>query len=610
MFQTIQLSFLFLFLLFSCARVPVKTELSSSQSSGVTAKGVGDPETAAAQKRAETFDKFVWGKLSPADVVALKDSCQKNTEKNIFCYGVQNEAQIQRRVKTRTLPPHRFEPHPIVPLAPTYDRNRVTNWKELRNGPVKRLLKGLEGFSLAQLRVLAKLALKEKHCPNSISIVVAATLEDYLPDQVGVEEIAQLYEKGAVCTHRSPIDRENYLTRAGLLYFLKKDYKKAAALFHRSGTITESFSGRALYWLARCRDAMGDKSGAKASFDQLFAKYPFTFHTLVGSVAGGRDPGGLMFKSQLSTEKRSKRVPALNPLIAEAEELHRFGFDDSAAAIVDWAFDLAGRAEPDVRLHLAELGDDRTKVLVTGDLLNHSPSLISRQSLELYFPKAFYPLFEKDALDLSPFLLMSVARQESTFNPKAISPANAQGLLQIHPDTAVKINGTPVDLMDPDKNISLAARYLTDLISRLNGKIFLALAAYNAGEEKVAMWQHRYPIEDPVLFIDLISYKETRTYVAAVLRNYFWYRRIFQDSDKQALTQVFDPRVAREGSPAAAPVPTPSLTPTPVPTAPSSTPAPSPTPPPLAPASPAPQGKPTAAPTALPEIPSEMPGKK
>src|SRR5262249_53726733 len=149
---------------------------------------------------------------------------------------------------------------------------------------------------------------------------------------------------------------------------------------------------------------------------------------------------------------------------------------------------------------------------------------------------AFFPLFEKHAGEsgLDPYILLSVARQENTLNPRAVSPPPAPGLLQIHPDTAPQLTGGPPGgPLHPGFNISLGARYLADLVKKEENQIHFALAAYNAGEEKLGDWKRRYITDDPLLFIDLISYRETRNYVAAVLRNYYWYRRINQLSGKE-----------------------------------------------------------------------------
>ena len=118
--------------------------------------------------------------------------------------------------------------------------------------------------------------------------------------------------------------------------------------------------------------------------------------------------------------------------------------------------------------------------------------------------------------------------------------------MQIHPDTSAKLtNSTSVDLLDPEQNVNLGSRYLSALLGRMENQIHMALAAYNAGEDKLKDWTRRYPTSDPVLFIDLISYRETRNYVASVLRNYYWYRRL-HGATPEIVTNIIDPSVAKK----------------------------------------------------------------
>ncbi|NDD91764.1 hypothetical protein EBZ37_06740, partial [bacterium] len=76
-------------------------------------------------------------------------------------------------------------------------------------------------------------------------------------------------------------------------------------------------------------------------------------------------------------------------------------------------------------------------------------------------------------------------------------------------------------------NVRLGVKFFRHLVTRFSGKVDLALAAYNAGPERVDDWLRRYQVEDPVLFVDLIPFRETREYVSLISRNYYWYLQIY-----------------------------------------------------------------------------------
>jgi len=92
------------------------------------------------------------------------------------------------------------------------------------------------------------------------------------------------------------------------------------------------------------------------------------------------------------------------------------------------------------------------------------------------------------------------------------------------------------DLLKPEVNISLGTRYLEKLWKNFDGSAVKALAAYNAGPLKVIEWQKRYPVENELLFAELIPFNETRDYVALVLRNYMIYQQIKLETKNMNLT--------------------------------------------------------------------------
>lgn len=136
---------------------------------------------------------------------------------------------------------------------------------------------------------------------------------------------------------------------------------------------------------------------------------------------------------------------------------------------------------------------------------------------------------EADKTGLDPLLVTSLIRQESFFMPEAASPANAHGLMQLLPRSAQEVSVSPVritprDLHRPATNVALGCRYLKGMMDRYQNRIHLALAAYNAGPERVDQWLNYLGDISPEEFIELIPFSETRLYVKTILRNMYFYR--------------------------------------------------------------------------------------
>jgi soluble lytic murein transglycosylase len=158
---------------------------------------------------------------------------------------------------------------------------------------------------------------------------------------------------------------------------------------------------------------------------------------------------------------------------------------------------------------------------------------VERQTLAAYlYPRAYWSLISAtaDAERLDPYLVLALMRQESLFDPDAVSPASAYGLMQLIVPTATQIASSPVtsvELTNPAVNIRLGTRYLRHLLDRYDGNVAKALAAYNAGEDAIAKWEARTPESTDDEFVERISFRETRAYVKAVLGNYRRYRRLY-----------------------------------------------------------------------------------
>ena len=166
----------------------------------------------------------------------------------------------------------------------------------------------------------------------------------------------------------------------------------------------------------------------------------------------------------------------------------------------------------------------------------YSPADLPRQIWEGLFPRPYWDPLKRHAgaNQLDPFLVASLIRQESEFNPGAVSPANAVGLMQLLPSVGKKLarearvrGFNSGMLLDPEINIELGTRYLRHLLEKYDGKLEYALAAYNAGSERVDAWRnHSY--RDIHEFVESIPFTETREYVQAIVRNQEMYTQLYR----------------------------------------------------------------------------------
>ena len=153
----------------------------------------------------------------------------------------------------------------------------------------------------------------------------------------------------------------------------------------------------------------------------------------------------------------------------------------------------------------------------------------------ILFPQPYWSSIEQDSAKngLDPYMVASLIRQESEFNPGAISGANAWGLMQLLPSVGKSMareegihHFNQVELLNPDTNIRLGTRYLKQTLDRFDGQAPYAFAAYNAGESRVTDWQAIGKYHGMDEFVESIPFTETRDYVQAIVRNEAIYREL------------------------------------------------------------------------------------
>ena len=163
-------------------------------------------------------------------------------------------------------------------------------------------------------------------------------------------------------------------------------------------------------------------------------------------------------------------------------------------------------------------------------------TMLPREYWDALFPRPYWNdlkrFSEKNGLD--PYLVASLIRQESEFNPVAVSRANAVGLMQLLAKTGKVVarqegvkHYSPSQLYNPSVNLQLGTRYFRGMVDKFGGSFEHALAAYNAGSDRVEDWIGQGPYRDSPEFVESIPFTETREYVQAILRNANVYKQLY-----------------------------------------------------------------------------------
>lgn len=168
--------------------------------------------------------------------------------------------------------------------------------------------------------------------------------------------------------------------------------------------------------------------------------------------------------------------------------------------------------------------------------------LTNNEKVDLFiaYPELIFPQPYQDQVNemssktkLPPSLIYSIMKQESAFNERARSSADAFGLMQVIPGLAKQLSRKfdvayrhQVDLFDPVINIQLGSYELMEQVRKQNGQLTYVAAAYNAGPNALSSWLKNRKRDDVLEFIEEIPYDETKTYVKLIARNKLFYERI------------------------------------------------------------------------------------
>ena len=300
----------------------------------------------------------------------------------------------------------------------------------------------------------------------------------------------------------------------------RSDWNAALAAIRKMGD-KQRRDSRWRYFEARLLEMGGDKANAAILYRDAANKPEF--HGFLAADRIGASYALCPWTPK--TDAAAKTAVALDPAMARAMLLYRL--DRTGWAEREWS-DALTRFTPEQRRLAVEIAQDNGWFDrgVFG-LLNVGGKSYPEESrlYTLRFPLHHDSAIRREAAkhNIDPTWVAAEIRAESVFNPKARSHADARGLMQVLPSTGAGIAkrlGLPWrggdSLYEPEFNISLGTAYLRQLEDKY-GFTYTAIAAYNAGPAPVARWQSQRPDMDADFWIETVSYKETRDYVARIL---------------------------------------------------------------------------------------------
>jgi peptidoglycan lytic transglycosylase len=308
----------------------------------------------------------------------------------------------------------------------------------------------------------------------------------------------------------------------------------------------------ALYWLARNAERSGNPAHARSYYRVASERFPETYFGQHAALRldklgpGDEDPPEFLAQIPPPPPLRPFDEPIASTAMerwTRAQALRGIAFDSAAELELKSAYFAAG--SPRLLFEAAQAAFDQGHFaagMAYGRLIVPNFDARKFSDVPLIVWRTLYPLPYEPALrreaaknGFDPMLAAGLIRQESTFQADAVSHKNAVGLMQVLPQTGrlmarqLRVRYTKNSLFEPDFNLQVGMVYVTGLLRNLGAPEY-ALAAFNAGEDRIALWRSERNYDEIPELVESIPFTETRDYVQIVLRNAEVYRMIYGTS--------------------------------------------------------------------------------
>jgi soluble lytic murein transglycosylase len=329
--------------------------------------------------------------------------------------------------------------------------------------------------------------------------------------------------------------------RAPFMLYMLRRYGQAAAEFNAQRIHAATSSGRDMfaYWQARALENDGGQAEARRLLQTLALSTDSNYYPALAAMRVREN--GAVLSASFGPDLVAAVVPTADgPIqfhLTRIAELRELGLRDLEPPELRAIEGHLGADKSLMRFALAEMQSSGAWF----DAIQMAMRMVARGKLDpataerIRYPRGFWDLVTSASArnQLDPNLVTALIRQESLFNPQALSVSDARGLMQLLPGTAARyaeaagVAVSPADLYDPHINVQIGTVYLRELIGMFGGDIFKSVAAYNAGEHAVADWNARNPGEDDQ-WVENIGFRETRDYVKKVIGGMREYRLLYR----------------------------------------------------------------------------------
>lgn len=296
----------------------------------------------------------------------------------------------------------------------------------------------------------------------------------------------------------------------------RRDWRGVLQAIEQMGSVQRSDS-RWTYFEGRMKELLGDSAGARAAYSRAATKAEFHGYLAADKL---NQPYNLCPTTTVADAADRTRIGNM-PGLQRAMML--YGIRRQNWAQAEWSDAIRNLSDTD-RIHAIEMAQTNGWFDRAVFDLNRTPNEQTQYWLRFPLHHEATIVSAARARNIDPEWVAAEIRAESVFNPQARSSANAIGLMQVIPATGATVarsigepwNGEST-LLDPDANIRIGTAYLRQLKDRYGERPYYTIAGYNAGPGNLNRWKAQRPGWDPDLWIETISFKETREYVARIL---------------------------------------------------------------------------------------------